>query len=241
MNCSYFSWTLLVVLLWGGALSALSEREAEDKLKKIHSRLSLVHGSLNEEYPEQLMAVMFISKKDRVLELGGNVGRNSCVIGSLLKKSENLVVVESDPNIAGQLKENRDYNGLWFKIEDSALSKVPLIQSGWNTVPSSVLLPGYFWVKTVSYADLKKKYAMDFNVLVADCEGALYFILRDDETLLSDVETIIVENDYTERGHYDEVRYRFEAHGFQLVYSKEGPWGPCRKEFYQVWKKRKGS
>jgi hypothetical protein len=236
-----FFFLLFMVLVSSNALFALSENKAEQRLKKLHSKMTLIHGSFDDEYPEQVMAVMFIKKNDRVLELGGNLGRNSCVIGSLLKNSSNLVVLESDSNIANLLKENRDHNNLLFRIEDSALSKVPLIQSGWNTTPSEIVIPGYFRVKTISYAHLKKKYNIKFNVLVADCEGALYYIFRDDESILDDIDTAIVENDYTDYSHYEEVKERFLAHGFEAVYTKAGGWPPCDKVFFQVWQKPKAS
>lgn len=219
-------------------LFALSEKKAEERLQELHSEMTLLHGSFAEEYPEQVMAAMFVNRGDHVLEIGGNVGRNSCVIASLLKKSKNLLVLESDPNNARLLMENRDINGLEFQVEDSALSKVPLIQSGWTSIPSDTVLPGYFRVKTISYQELKKKYQMEFNVLVADCEGALLYIFRDDESLLDDIETAIIENDYCDYSHYEEVKARFQAHGFRLVYTKAGGWPPCDREFFQVWQKQ---
>ena len=60
------------------------------------------------------MEVMYIKSYDIVLELGGNIGRNSCIITSLLNDSKNLVVFESFDTIAQQLKENRDLNNLNF-------------------------------------------------------------------------------------------------------------------------------
>ena len=41
------------------------------------------------------MAVQFIHPRAKVLELGGNVGRNSCLIGRLLNDSSELVVLVS--------------------------------------------------------------------------------------------------------------------------------------------------
>lgn len=220
-------------------LANLSEGEAAGVLKFIHSQYSLHYGTFQEEYPEQMMSVMYISPYDRVLEIGGNIGRNSCVISSLLVDAKNLVVLESDPGIALGLMTNRDCNGLHFHVENAAISHVPLVQSGWVTVPNSnaVVPAGFFQVKTTTYQALKEKYGIQFNVLVADCEGALYQIFQDDETILNDVELIIVENDYLDKAHYEDVRSKFIAHGFQLIYNRHGGWGVCYNEFYQVWKK----
>ena len=51
---------------------------------------------MNEEYPEQVMSVLFFEPDDKVLELGSNIGRNTLVISSLLKDSSNLVTLETD-------------------------------------------------------------------------------------------------------------------------------------------------
>lgn len=214
-----------------------TEGEAIKLLDSIHSKLSLYYGSLTEEYPEQIMSAMFIEENDRVLELGGNIGRNSCVISSILNDSKNLVVVESDPATANLLRTNKLLNNFLFGIEDSAISKVPLVQSGWSTFPSDQDLPNFFRIKTIDYNEFCKKYNIPFNVLVVDCEGALYHILHDYDNFLDGIEKIIIENDYPDRAHFDYVCSKFIAKGFKLVYNKplmETPL-PCRNEFYQVW------
>ena len=159
-----------------------------DKLADLHSKLKLNYGNFSEEYPEQEMAAMYIKPDDIVLELGGNIGRNSCIIASLLNDSKHLVVFESDVTVAQYLKENRDLNNLNFHIEDCAISKCDLYQNGINTVPVNYIInhPHFVnWtkIKTATWSDIKNKYNnMIFDTLVADCEGALYYILRDQPT-----------------------------------------------------------
>ncbi len=101
----------------------------------MHNNLIINHGNKYDEYPEQLLSMMFIKPSDCVLEIGGNIGRNSCVIGKVLNDSNNLLVIESDPLSVSKLEENRNVNALNFKIEGSAISKIPLIQNEWNTKP----------------------------------------------------------------------------------------------------------
>lgn len=233
----FFQLSLFLIASSANCEPNLSESDAVERLRSIHSQLSLLEGSFNDEYPEQLMSVMFIAPNDRVLEIGGNIGRNSCVISSLLKDSRNLVVAESDFGTATYLMANRERNGLFFHVENSAISKIPLMQSGWDTIPQKIARPGFVQVKTITYSQLKKKYGIRFNVLVADCEGALYYIFKDDERMLDDVNLIITENDYHHRDQYEDVRSKFISHGFKLVYNKAGGWGPCYNEFFQVWKK----
>lgn len=208
-----------------------------ETLHMIHSKLKFFHGSLMEEYPEQLMSVMYVPEDAKVLELGGHVGRNSCVIASLLTDSRNQVTLEPCQAFARLLQENRDLNGLQFHIEVSALSKVPLIQKGWVTLPSDVVLPGYVSIKTIQFDELERKYEMQFDTLVADCEGALYYILRDDPDILKNIKLIVVENDFHDISQVEYVHQQFKQHGFEIVHSQSGGWGPCQGYFFQVWKK----
>ena len=112
--------------------------EAITQLQRIHSGIKLIHGDISLEYAEQLMASMYLPSDAKVLELGGNVGRNSCVISTILKNSGNLVTVEPSKIWARQIEQNRDYNNLHFYVEASAVSQVPLIQKGWITIPSEI-------------------------------------------------------------------------------------------------------
>lgn len=211
-----------------------------NKLDLLHTRINLKYGSMKDEYPEQIMAIKFIKPSDIVLEIGGNVGRNTITIACILEKDENLVTLESDPRIAIQLKENCDLNNLNPHIESSALSKRKLIQSGWVTIPSDTILPGYIEVPTITYDALIQKYNKRFNVIVADCEGALYYILKDEPKVLDNIETIIIENDFNDMEHKIYVDTVFTNNGFSCVYNAELEFDnfPHLKHcFYQVWKR----
>ena len=82
----------------------MSEQEI---LSNIHNEIIINHGNKYDEYPEQLMSIMFIKSDDCVLEIGGNIGRNSCVISKILNDSNNLLVIESDPLSVSKLEENK--------------------------------------------------------------------------------------------------------------------------------------
>ena len=175
---------------------SVNELEVVNKLENIHSKLKIKHGSIKEELPEQKMAVRYLGGQEKVLEIGGNIGRNSLVIASILENSNNLVTLESDINISKQLSENRDLNNMNFYIESSALSKRKLIQKGWETKPSETLEPNFEWVNTITLEQLKNKYNINFDTLVLDCEGAFYYILMDMPEILDNINLIIMENDY---------------------------------------------
>jgi len=206
------------------------------KLMQIHSTLQLRHGSLREEFPEQKMAMKYLKGNEKVLEIGGNIGRNSCVISRILNHSD-FVSLECDSAIAEQLIENRDLNKLTFHVENAALSKRTLIQKGWDTIPSDTLLEGYTWVPSITLDELNQKYNIAFDTLVLDCEGAFYYILLDMPELLDNIKLILMENDYHDYTHKLEVDSILQSRGFYVDYSEPGGWGPCSTHFFEAWKR----
>ena len=210
-----------------------------EKLKKLHSTLKFTGGKMTDEYPEQVMAVSFINPDDRVLEIGSNIGRNSLVISSILSDSSNLSTIESDPANIPTLIKNRDDNNFHFKIYNGALSRSNLWQRWWVTKPQEIC-PGPDWtrVNTFMLSDVNN----NPTVLVADCEGALYYIFRDFPEILNTVKTILVENDYRDAQHYLAVETIFKENGFDLYYNDYCHEAkqynlPLYKNFFQVWKR----
>lgn len=210
----------------------------ENKLRSLQSKLKLKFGSFKEELPEQLMATRFLKGHEKVLEIGGNIGRNSLIIASILNNQSNLVVLESDPDIAIQLKENREINKMSFRVESSALSKRKLIQHGWDTIPSDELHNGYKSVPIIDFEQLNKKYNINFDTLVLDCEGAFFFILIDMPEILNNVNMIIMENDYKDIRQKQYIDQILKNNNMKVVFSQEGGWGPCEKFFFEVWQKQ---
>ena len=191
----------------------------EDQITRIQAGLTFAGGSLTDELPEQTMVVRFLDPAAKVLELGANIGRNTLVIASVLQDQRNLVSLECDPVSAEMLRNNRFANRFAFHIEPSALSYRPLIQKGWQTTPSEDVPPGYARVGTVTFEELISKYDIEFDTLVADCEGALYWILRDSDALLERIHTVILEADYPSADQKAEVDRIFRVHGLERIYS----------------------
>ena len=93
-------------------------------------------------------------------------------------------------------------------------------------------------VKNATWTDIKSKYFKHiFDTLVADCEGALYYILRDEPTFLENFKKIIIENDFNDIDHKNFVDNQFRKYGFKREYAKSGGFGPCFGFFYEVWEK----
>ncbi len=214
-----------------------------NELKNLHKKLKLKYGSFKDEFPEQIMAYKYIKGNEKILEIGGNIGRNSLIIASILSKATlpntqmQMVSLECDNNISKQLIENRNLNNFNFYVENSALSKRKLIQKDWDTIVSDVLREGYKNVNIISLEELKKKYNIEFDTLVLDCEGAFYYILMDMPEILNNIQTIIMENDYWEINKKIFVDECLKKNNFYLEYFEKGGWGPCQNNFYEVWKR----
>lgn len=214
-------------------------KDPEERLKEMHKHLDIYFGTFSDEYPEQLMATKFIKPDNKVLEIGGNIGRNTLVIATILNDSKNLVSLESDPHNANMLKHNINVNNYNVQVEASALSQHRLIQKGWITQPlfDNTIPDGWSEIATITFDDLNKKYNIQFDTLVADCEGALFHILKDDPSVLTNIKTVIIENDFLDINEKEFVNQVFEMHGLKCVYAESGGWGPCYNFFYEVWKK----
>jgi FkbM family methyltransferase len=218
-------------------IETINITQITQQLENIHSKLNIKYGKMSDELPEQKMSVRYLKGNEKVLEIGGNIGRNSLVIASILQDSTNLVTLECDINVANQLIENRDLNNFNFYVEKSALSNRSLIQKGWETIPSDTLIDGFTWVDTITFNNLKMKYNIEFDTLVLDCEGAFYYILMDMPEILNNIKLIIMENDYwdiSKKEYVDEILIK---NNFYIDYQESGGWGPCFNNFFEVWKK----
>ena len=217
----------------------------KEKLGEIHKKIKLDFGGFSEEYSEQMMAIKNLTGNEKVLEIGGNIGRNSLIIAYILnqKKNNKLVTLESSKVIYQKLLHNKIHNpDLDFFIENSALSSKPLKQNKWDTSfydENTVLEHDYELVNTITFQELQEKYKIEFDTLILDCEGAFYYILLDMPEILDNIKLIMIENDFKEEAqkkYFDETLLK---RGFYNSYSEDliiGP-GNIRKNFFQVWKR----
>jgi FkbM family methyltransferase len=232
----YDDTTTIKINLSNNNITTINDASINNKLSNIHSKLQLKYGSFNDELPEQKMVIRYLTGKEKVLEIGSNIGRNSLIIASIIN-NKNFVTLESDTHIFNQLNENKTLNNFTFYTENSALSNRKLIQKNWDTIVSNKLLTGYKWVNIISLKDLYIKYQIKFDTLVLDCEGAFYYILMDMPEILNNINLIIMENDYHDISHKIYIDDIFKNNNFYVDYTQSGGWGPCSNNFFEVWKK----
>jgi len=199
-----------------------------DKLLHIHGKLDkfVPLHELRREIPEQIMACNFIKEDDCVLELGGSIGRNSCVINTILKYKKQHVVLEPSITEASRLLTNKTNNNLEFQIEQSALSDKPLYSKGWYTYTENI--EGTVQVNTITYEQLKNKYDLSFNVLVVDNEGNFVSTLKSYPSILDNIRLLLIEHDFNSKEDLHFFNETMLTNGFHLErkYMKNDKYGP---------------
>ncbi len=73
--------------------------------------------------------------------------------------------------------------------------------------------------------------------MVVDCEGALYYMLKDEPDFFNGFETIIIEDVFTDIKHKEFVDGELKIYNFKYVFRFSGGFVPCYNYFYEVWKK----
>ena len=217
-----------------------------DMLHDIHTKtLSFTGGSIQDEFIEQVMSCMAITNYyktgDKILEIGCNIGRNTLVLSNLVG-SENIVAIDAGHNYVNTCKQNLHNNNFSnFTVLPIALSNTPLKRNMWTTYEddqSQPLEPSCDSVDTMTWTDFRKQYGT-FEILVADCEGALLKIIQENNDFLDTVHTIVVENDYVTVHEKETVDMFYVLKGFKRVFNHplENIDHPNAANFYSIWTK----
>ena len=182
----------------------------------------------NIERWEQNLANEYILENDIVLELGARYGSVSCIINSKLNNKKNQVVVEPDERVWDALEQNRINNNCEFNIVKGFISNKKLGLTnlddcgGYGTTfiyDESIKIPSY------SLDEIKNKYNLLFNVLVADCEGFLEIFFDENPDFYDNLRLIIFEADYCEKCNYDKIKNKLLEKGFnKLLEGHQNVW-----------------
>jgi FkbM family methyltransferase len=169
------------------------------------------------EKQEQDLAKKYIKHDDIVLELGGRYGSVSCIINSKLKCKTNQVVVEPDERVWEALERNKKVNNCQFHIVKGFLSNKKLgltAVNSYNGYGTTSMVNTKSTIPSYTMTEIKTKYNLEFNVLVADCEGFLEVFFDENPTLYDNLRLIIFEQDYPDKCNYDKIRNTLTKKGF---------------------------
>lgn len=177
--------------------------------------------NIDYELTEQILLNKYVSDKDSVLQLGGNIG-TSCILVDKIRNGGNNICVEPNESLIPLLKRNKKNTNSRFVIIDGILSN----QSGMVLIESDDLnkygsyiesstkkntIPGKI-VKNYDFTKLNKKY--NFTVLLVDCEGCFESFLDEYQNALDNINIIIIELDNPDMCNYDKVINKLQLSGF---------------------------
>lgn len=165
------------------------------------------------EAEEQRLVKEFVRESDVVLELGARYGSVSCTINSILSDKKSQVSVEPDYRVWSSLKSNREKNESHFEIIEGFISrqKLNLVPKGYDTTFSPDENSNYF---CCTLEEVEQQFNLEFNVLVADCEGFLGIFLEENPKIYEKMRAIIFEADMAHLCDYSKIQDNLLSHGF---------------------------
>ena len=170
------------------------------------------------EKPEQDLANEFIRKNDVVLELGARYGSVSCTINNILNNKQNQVVVEPDDRVWNALEDNRHRNNCDFHIVKGFISNKNLdltnMDAWYGGYGATFIVNDDTTISSYTLDEIKDKYKLCFNVLVADCEGFLEEFFDENPTFYDNLRLIIFEADYPDKCNYNKIKSTLQEKGF---------------------------
>jgi FkbM family methyltransferase len=161
------------------------------------------------EKTEQDLARQFIEENDVVLELGARYGSVSCIINSKLINKKNQVSVEPDERVHKALERNKQANNCEFNIVKGFISgkKLNLTEiNSYEGYGTKSIEDNNTTIPSFTLDEIKMKYNLNFNVLVADCEGFLETFFDENPNFYDKLRLIIFEADCPDKCNYNKIR-----------------------------------
>ena len=158
--------------------------------------------SLDVEEGSRYLIGKYVRPDMKVLELGARYGTVSVCLDYILENpKEQLLCVDPDSKIKDCLNKNKERNNCSFNIFNGAVSKKDLYVCyngcGWETktyiVPPSHLASEK--IECLSIEKIYEKYGIDFDCLLADCEGFLLEFINENESFFDTLKCVLYEED----------------------------------------------
>uniref|UniRef100_A0A6C0EE91 Methyltransferase FkbM domain-containing protein n=1 Tax=viral metagenome TaxID=1070528 RepID=A0A6C0EE91_9ZZZZ len=175
----------------------------------------------NIEKPEQDLVDKYILENDIVLELGARYGSVSCIINSKLKNKYNQVVVEPDDRVWTALEKNKNKNNCDFNIVKGFISNKKLdltnLDAYFDGYGATFLENDNTKISSYTLKEIEEKYKLNFNVLIADCEGFLEVFFDENPDFYDKLRLIIFEEDYPEKCDYNKIKNTLREKQFNCI------------------------
>ena len=180
------------------------------------------------ELQEQQLAKEYIQENDVVLELGARYGSVSCAINSKLNCKTNQVSVEPDDRVWNALERNKKVNNADFHIVKGFISnkKLGLTElDNWIGYGTTSIVDENSKIPSFTLKEISEKYNLNFNVLVADCEGFLETFFDENPTFYDNLRLVIFEADCIEKCNYKKIKSTLRMKGFdKLLEGHQNVW-----------------
>ena len=162
------------------------------------------------EFIEQGLVEKYIKPTDKVLELGARYGSVSIRTNWILNNKDNHYVVEPDKKVWDCLEENMKRNNTDFNIIKGVIGKEKYKIAG-NGYATHLVENSESDIECFDIPDV------DFNVLIADCEGYLEIFYNENIDFFKGLNLVIFETDRPEACDYDKVIDGLNNMGFTLL------------------------
>ena len=187
--------------------------------------------SRNVENGSRYLIEKYIKSNMNILELGARYGTCSVCLDYILNDpKKQLLCVDPDNRIKNCLEKNRQINNCSFNIFNGAISKKDLYVSYNNCIwetktyidPPQNLKSEK--INTLSIDIIQQIYDINFNCLIADCEGFLLEFIQENPNFFDNLICVIYEEDCSINHpinniyiNYNEVENFLINKGFNLI------------------------
>jgi hypothetical protein len=172
------------------------------------------------ETTEQWIAETYISQDAVVLELGGRYGVVSSKINQRLNVKTNHLVVEPDSEIFNVMSKNLIKKGCGCKVFNGVISKQSQffqkagLSSRTRCEPCS---SESYLVPNKSLQEIIDEFGLQFDTLVADCEGCLEHFFTENIDYIHKFKMITFEEDYGNECNYDKIKQILKDNNFECI------------------------
>lgn len=204
--------------------------EELDKIPYVDENNIIINNKKNER-EEQYMANDYILPDMKVLELGGRYGTVSCVINNKLENPRDHVVFEPDKVVIPALIKNRNTHKSKFTVVNGIIGSKPMKLKirGYASKTEEASENDKNIIKNISLKNIMRKTKINFDCLVADCEGCICDFFKENGDYIKNYRMVIFEGDYPEECDYNKIKEKLKEWGFEAVIDR----------FVSVWVKSK--